>query len=91
MQVFDIETGVDNTVLNLNPDGWIQGVSNEKNWQMIYGLDVCQSKGIIAGGDSKGNIYFVDCRDGKRIATHQIHKRGNKVTHLSYIAAKQML
>lgn len=79
-QVFDIETGVDREVLNLNPDGWIQGVSNEKNWLMLYGLDVCHDKQLITGGDSKGMLYFVDPRTSKRIATHQVHKKGNKVT-----------
>ena len=30
MQVWDIETGFDKELLNMNPDGWIQGVTDEK-------------------------------------------------------------
>lgn len=70
---------MDREVLNLNPDGWIQGVSNERNWLMLYGLDVCHEKQLITGGDSKGMVYFVDCRSPERVASHQIHKKGNKV------------
>lgn len=83
LQIFDIETGVSKEALNLNPDGWIQGVSNEKNWKMIYGLDVCRSKYLIAGGDALGNIHFVDCRAETKIGTHQVHKKGNKVCSMT--------
>ncbi len=33
-QVFDIETGIDETVIDLNPGGWIPGVTTEKSWNM---------------------------------------------------------
>lgn len=46
---------------------------------MIYGLDVCLSKNLIAAGDALGNIHFIDGRLEKKIATHQVHKKGNKV------------
>ena len=32
MQVFDIETGFADVKLNLNPEGWIPGVTKEKDW-----------------------------------------------------------
>jgi hypothetical protein len=82
LQVFDVETGTDREVLNLNPDGWIHGVSNEKTWLMLYGLDVCKSRGLIAGGDSHGFIHFVDPREPGKVSSHQVHKKGNKVCTL---------
>ena len=29
-QVWDVETGFDRELLNMNPEGWIQGVTNER-------------------------------------------------------------
>lgn len=78
-QVFDVETGAHKEVLNLNPDGWIQGVSSEKNWLMLYGLDVCKGRGLIAGGDSQGFTHFVDPRAPGKVSSHQLHRKGNKV------------
>ena len=49
-QVFDIETGFDSTLLNLNPDGWIQGVTTEKSWRMLYGMDVGVERQLIIAG-----------------------------------------
>jgi len=77
-QVFDVETGAAREVLNLNPNGWIRGVSNEKNWLMVYGLDVCNGRGLVAGGDSHGLIHFVDPRTPGRVSSLQLHKKGNK-------------
>lgn len=74
-----METGFDTTVLNMNPDGWIPGVTNERNWIMLYGLDVCTERQLIITGDSKGKVYFVDARNNKEIAQYQLHKKGNKV------------
>jgi hypothetical protein len=39
-QAFDIETGSTEELLNLNPDGWIEGVTTEKEWRSCFGLDV---------------------------------------------------
>ena len=30
VQVWDVETGFDRELLNMNPEGWIQGVTNER-------------------------------------------------------------
>jgi len=30
--VFDIETGMADVKLNLNPEGWVSGVTKEKDW-----------------------------------------------------------
>ena len=32
LQVFDIETGMADVKLNLNPEGWVVGVTKEKDW-----------------------------------------------------------
>lgn len=34
MQVFDIETGSNDVIVDLNPGGWIPGVTTEKTWNM---------------------------------------------------------
>jgi hypothetical protein len=49
-QVFDVETGLDDVVLNLNPAGWIPGVTKEKDWLMLYGLDVSSANNLIITG-----------------------------------------
>jgi hypothetical protein len=33
-QVFDVETGIDSVLVDLNPGGWIHGVTTEKSWNM---------------------------------------------------------
>lgn len=30
LQVWDVETGIDKVLLDMNPDGWIEGVTTEK-------------------------------------------------------------
>lgn len=81
LQVFDVETGFDNTLLNMNPGGWIPGVSNERTWVMLYGMDVNAERQIIIAGDSKGKVYFVDARTNAEVAQCQLHKKGNKARH----------
>ena len=49
-QVLDIETGFNSTLLNLNPDGWINGVTTEKSWRMLYGMDVAVERQLIIAG-----------------------------------------
>ena len=48
--MFDVETGFDSTLLNLNPDGWIEGVTTEKSWRMLYGMDVGVERQLIIAG-----------------------------------------
>lgn len=78
VQVFDVETGFDRTLLNMNPGGWIPGVSNERTWVMLYGMDVDVERQVIIAGDSKGKVYFVDARTDAEVAQCQLHKKGNK-------------
>ena len=41
-----METGFDTTLLNLNPEGWIEGVTTERSWKMLYGMDVCTQRQV---------------------------------------------
>jgi len=66
--------------LNLNPDGWIEGESNERNWKMLYGMDVSWHRNLILAGDSHGTVHAVDPRANKAlVGNYQLHKKGNKV------------
>lgn len=75
----DLETGISETLMNLNPDGW-QG---RNSWRMLYGLDVNREKNLVIVADNFGFLYRVDarshCKDGDHIL---IHKKGSKVTGL---------
>ena len=82
LQSFDIETGSHMELLNLNPEGWVDGVSNERNWGMMYGMDVSWHRNLILAGDSFGVMHCVDPRAHKEIVgQYQWHKKGNKVSH----------
>ena len=53
----DIETGCHQGLHNLNPGGWIDGVSNEKNWNMMQSLAVHASHPNMAWcGDNQGKV-----------------------------------
>ena len=81
IQELDIETGSHKELLNCNPGGWIEGVSNEKTWNMLYGMGVSWRRGMIACGDSQGRVFFLDRRQAGPICVHQLHKKGNKVSN----------
>ena len=59
--------------------GWIDGVSNEKNWGMLWGLDVDKVRNVACVGDSRGFVHLCDPRSPRLIGQHQLHKKGNKV------------
>ncbi|KAL3157624.1 hypothetical protein ABBQ32_012072 [Trebouxia sp. C0010 RCD-2024] len=93
LKTFDIETGCDTELLNLNPEGWIAGVSNERNWGMLYGMDVSWHRNMILAGDSHGLLHAVDPRANQPLlGKHQLHKKGNKVNsvHVSPMDANLM-
>lgn len=73
---------MDVELLNLNPEGWIPGVSNERNWGMLYGLDVCGERSLAIAGDTHGYLHFVDPRTSARLSQQLVHKKGNKVCDL---------
>ncbi|KAK9810883.1 hypothetical protein WJX73_005316 [Symbiochloris irregularis] len=75
LKTFDCETGMDIEMLNLNPEGWIPGESNEKTWGMLYGLAVCDSRNLVIAGDTHGYLHFVDPRTSRRLCQHLVHKR----------------
>ena len=56
LQVFDIETGMADEKLNLNPEGWIPGVTKEKDWlvrNMLAPSNPCNGK-ACSEGSSEG-------------------------------------
>ena len=57
----------------------MQGESNERNWNMLYGLDVCLSRNLVIAGDTRGAMHFCDPRDGGSPGAVLAHKKGNKV------------
>lgn len=45
-----METGLDEVLLDLNPGGWIEGVTTEKDWCMLYALDASAANNLIIAG-----------------------------------------
>ncbi|KAK9755759.1 hypothetical protein RND81_01G048400 [Saponaria officinalis] len=75
----DLETGISESLLDLNPGGW-QGPSS---WKMLYGLDIHSEKGLILVADSSGFLYMLDSRTRKQVGEAVlIHKKGSKVVGL---------
>ncbi len=65
--------------------GWIEGVSNEKNWGMLWGLDVDKVRNLACVGDSRGFVHLCDTRSPRLIGQHQLHKKGNKVRCIAQV------
>ena len=57
----------------------MQGVSTEKNWNMLYGMDVCAPRNLVIAGDTRGSIHLSDPRDASVLGSILAHKKGNKV------------
>ncbi|XP_047312155.1 protein DAMAGED DNA-BINDING 2 [Impatiens glandulifera] len=75
----DLETGISQSLMNLNPNGW-QG---RNRWRMLYGLDVNRDKNLVIVADNFGFLYRVDTRSNCKYEDHiLIHKKGSKVTGL---------
>ncbi|XP_051131943.1 protein DAMAGED DNA-BINDING 2 [Andrographis paniculata] len=75
----DLETGISQTLANLNPNGW-QGPNT---WRMLYGLEMNYEKGILLAADSFGLLYMMDTRSNNLIEKPiLIHKKGSKITGL---------
>ncbi|GAB2274461.1 DNA damage-binding protein 2 [Dionaea muscipula] len=76
----DIETGISEPLVNLNPNGW----RGPRNWRMLYGLDVNAEKGIVFAADSFGFLYTLDIRTNNQTGGPlRIHKKGSKVTGIN--------
>lgn len=55
--VLDIETGNRHALANLNPEGWVDGVSNEKNWNMFQACAVHPAMPSTAwASDNQGKV-----------------------------------
>jgi DNA damage-binding protein 2 len=80
----DIETGMHYTVANLNPQGWIEGVSTEKNWTMMCSVGVQRNETNVAWcGDSRGKVRCLDLRSKDVDFARPIHGSG-KVTSIDF-------
>eukprot|EP01023_Acetabularia_acetabulum_P057816 TRINITY_DN6749_c0_g2_i1.p1 TRINITY_DN6749_c0_g2~~TRINITY_DN6749_c0_g2_i1.p1 ORF type:complete len:558 (-),score=59.56 TRINITY_DN6749_c0_g2_i1:258-1931(-) len=75
VKLFDVETGVRKTVEDLNPQGWINGESNIRNWNQFYGLSIAPDASLILAGDSFGNVHLFDPRIKQPITKKQLHER----------------
>ena len=69
LRVLDVEArAVVATPLHLNPAGWIDGVSDEKTWGQLAGMDVLAGGGggggghTLAVGDTHGRVFIADAR-----------------------------
>ncbi|KAH7283731.1 hypothetical protein KP509_34G021200 [Ceratopteris richardii] len=72
----DLETGMPNVAIDMNPDGW----NGPATWRMIYGMDVNPERNIVLAGDNAGVLHQVDIRTNNRIGKPLlIHKKGSKV------------
>ncbi|GAB4824521.1 DNA damage-binding protein 2 [Ancistrocladus abbreviatus] len=75
----DIETGISESMMDLNPDGW----HGPSSWRMLYGLDINSEKGLVLAGDNFGLLYMLDTRTrGQTGGSILIHKKGSKVVGL---------
>lgn len=58
-KLLDTETGMNVTLCDMNPGGWIQGVSTEKSWCMIQSITAHpDSPNVAFAGDSFGMVRF---------------------------------
>jgi len=56
-KLLDVETGMHFELCNMNPEGWIQGVTTEKSWCMVQSVTAHASIPHIAyAGDSFGRV-----------------------------------
>uniref|UniRef100_A0A7N0ULS8 Protein DAMAGED DNA-BINDING 2 n=1 Tax=Kalanchoe fedtschenkoi TaxID=63787 RepID=A0A7N0ULS8_KALFE len=75
----DLETGVSEPLMNLNPNGW-QGPNS---WRMLYGMDVNPERNLVLVADNFGVISMLDMRSNSRSGDAVlIHKKGTKVVGL---------
>ncbi|CAO2840836.1 unnamed protein product [Amaranthus hypochondriacus] len=75
----DLETGISESLMDLNPNGW-QGPSS---WRMLYGLDIHLEKGLVLVADNFGFLYMLDTRTKSKTGEAVlIHKKGSKVVGL---------
>ncbi|CAM8982505.1 unnamed protein product [Rhodiola kirilowii] len=75
----DLETGISQPLMNLNPDGW-QGPNN---WRMLYGMDINHERNTVLVADNFGYICMLDIRSNNRSGDAiLIHKKGTKVVGL---------
>lgn len=75
----DLETGLPNTLIDCNPNGW----SGPSTWRMLYGMDIHSEKNLLLAADNFGYIYLIDGRSRNSVGNPiLIHKKGSKVVGL---------
>ncbi|MCO5570673.1 hypothetical protein L7F22_024400 [Adiantum nelumboides] len=75
----DLETGLPNRAIDLNPDGW----NGPSTWRMMYGMDINSTRNVVLASDNVGLLHQVDIRTNSRIGKPLlIHKKGSKVVGL---------
>ncbi|KAJ7526860.1 hypothetical protein O6H91_16G025800 [Diphasiastrum complanatum] len=75
----DLEIGLGQTLLDLNPNGW----SSSATWRMIYGMDVNGRRDLVLAGDNFGLLHQLDMRTNRRCGNPLlIHKKNTKVVGL---------
>ncbi|KAL8144042.1 hypothetical protein V2J09_017074 [Rumex salicifolius] len=75
----DIETGISQAMMDLNPDGW----HGPSSWRMLYGLDVNPEKDLVLVADNFGFLYMLDTRTKNKTGEALlIHKKGTKIVGL---------
>eukprot|EP00892_Ulva_mutabilis_P011938 jgi/Ulvmu1/9116/UM005_0211.1 len=80
----DVETGMHHSLVNLNPQGWVHGVTNEHNWQMMQAVGAQHDAPEVAwAGDNRGNVYCLDLRTKDIDHQRAVHKSG-KVTSIEF-------
>ena len=53
----DIETGMHHSLVDLNPGGWVDGVTTERNWLMMQSVGAQHDAPETAwSGDNRGNV-----------------------------------
>ena len=63
VKLFDVGVMVESgELLNLNPGGWVPGVSSEKTWKVAVGLAALPGGSALLAGDSDGRIHVLDPR-----------------------------
>jgi hypothetical protein len=87
-QVFDIETGFDSTLLNLNPDGWVEGVTTEKSWRMLYGMDVGVERQLIIAGAPLQTLPALDSSKGTELLFLVGALRSGSCMHVIYLCRR---
>eukprot|EP00798_Chlamydomonas_sp_ICE-L_P012578 gene12578-15802_t len=83
VKIFDLETGMNRTLLNMNPGGWSQGGP----WTMAYCCSPSSALNAIVAGDSDGVVHVLDHRIGGHSSVPDSYEQGQGGSQLSAAAS----